>query len=87
MQQHITLKLLPSEAAVPSTVQQYAAQHLGLTPAAITGFHIIKQSIDARGKQPWIMITIQVFVNEPFQERAIRQIPCRMFQKQHTGLL
>jgi uncharacterized protein len=74
MQQQITLKLLPSEAAAEAIVQQYAAQHLGLSLSAITGYHIIKQSIDARGKQPWVMLTIQVFANEPFHTRAIRQL-------------
>jgi uncharacterized FAD-dependent dehydrogenase len=74
MQERITLKLLPSEAATPSIIQQYAAQHLGLPASAISGYHIIKQSIDARGKQPWIMITLLVFVNEPFHERNIREV-------------
>jgi uncharacterized protein len=74
MQQQITLKLLPAEAAVESTVQQYAAQSLGLSPAAITGYQVIKQSIDARGRQPWIMLTILVFVNEPFHERTVKKL-------------
>ena len=74
MQQRITLKLLPSEAATESIVQQYAAQTLGLSSSAITGFHIIKRSIDARGRQAWIMLTILVFINEPFQERTVRKL-------------
>jgi hypothetical protein len=74
MQQQITLKLLPAEAAVESTVQQYAAQSLGLSPTAITGYQVIKQSIDARGRQPWIMLTILVFVNEPFHERTVKKL-------------
>src|ERR1044072_8965469 len=74
MQQRITLKLLPSEAATESIVQQYAAQTLGQPSSAITGFHIIKRSIDARGRQAWIMLTILVFVNEPFQERTVRKL-------------
>ena len=74
MQQRITLKLLPSEAATESIIQQYAAQTLGIRISAITGFHIIKRSIDARGRQAWIMLTILVFVNEPFQERTVRKL-------------
>lgn len=74
MQQRITLKLLPSEAAADSIIQQYAAQTLGLSPSAITGFHIIKRSIDARGRQAWIMLTILVFVNEPFEERSVKKL-------------
>jgi uncharacterized protein len=81
MQQQITLKLLPSEAATHATVQQYAAQHLGLSSTAITGYHIIKQSIDARGKQPWVLLTILVFANEPFHTRAIKQLQLRNVSK------
>jgi len=75
MQQQIIIKLLPSEAATATIVQHYAAQHLGLPPTAITGYHIIKQSIDARGKQPWVIMTLLVFANEPFHERTIKELP------------
>jgi hypothetical protein len=74
MQQQITCKLLPSEAASPAVIQHTAAQSLGLPPAAITGYIIIKQSIDARGKQPWVLMTLRVFANEPFHDRAIQKI-------------
>jgi len=74
MQQRITLKLLPSEASTESIIQQYAAQSLGLALSAITGFHIVKRSIDARGRQPWIMLTIIAFVNEPFIERIVKKL-------------
>ncbi len=74
MQQRITLKLLPSEAAADSIIQQYAAQTLGLKSSAISGFRIVKRSIDARGRQPWIMLTILAFVNEPFHERSVKKL-------------
>lgn len=74
MQQKITLKLLPSEAATPATVQQYAASHLAVPVTAITGYHTLKQSLDARSKQPWVMLTIQAFVNEPFIDRTVHSL-------------
>jgi uncharacterized FAD-dependent dehydrogenase len=74
MQQRINLKLLPAEAANESIIQQYAAQSVGVAVSAITGFHVIKRSIDARGRQPWIMLTIIAFVNEPFTERTVKEI-------------
>jgi uncharacterized FAD-dependent dehydrogenase len=74
MQQRITLKLLPSEATIDSIIQQYAAQTLGVKSSAITGFQIVKRSIDARGRQPWIMLTILAFVNEPFHERPVKKL-------------
>lgn len=69
MQQQCTLKLLPAEAASAPIVQQYAAAHFGVSVQAITGYHILKQSIDARSRQPWILLTIRVFIDEPFQVR------------------
>lgn len=69
MQQTIQLKLLPTEAANTATVQQLIANTLGQKPAAITGFHILKKSIDARSRTVWVNLTVQAFVNEPFVER------------------
>lgn len=74
MQQQITLQLLPSEAASSSITAQYAAHALGVKKKEVTGFHIIKRSIDARGKQPLVIQTINVFVNEPFHDRPIRRL-------------
>lgn len=74
MQQQCTLKLLPAEAASAGKVQQYAASHFGIPVSAISGFHILKQSIDARSKQPWILLTIRVFIHEPFLERTVQQL-------------
>lgn len=74
MQQQITLRLLPSEAATPAIIQRTAAHHLGVPFNTITGYHIVKQSIDARGRQPWIMMTIRTYVNEPFHERTVQTI-------------
>lgn len=81
MQQQCTLKLLPAESASPVTVQQYAASHLGIKPSAITGYHVLKQSIDARSRQPWIQLTIRVFINEPFQERPLLPLALRDVSK------
>ncbi|MDF2187682.1 FAD-dependent protein [Paraflavitalea sp. CAU 1676] len=81
MQQQCTLKLLPAEAASPEKVQQYAASHFGIPVSAISGFHILKQSIDARSRQPWILLTIRVFMHEPFHERTIQQLVLRDVSK------
>ncbi|PZQ98548.1 MAG: FAD-binding protein, partial [Flavobacterium psychrophilum] len=74
MQQQCTLKLLPAEAASASIVQQYAASHFSVPFSSISGYHILKQSIDARSRQPWILLTIRVFINEPFVERSHLQL-------------
>jgi uncharacterized protein len=69
MQKNISLKLLPSEAASPGIIKEYIAKNGGVTVPDVTGFTILKQSIDARAKQPLVTITLNAFINEPVQQR------------------
>jgi uncharacterized FAD-dependent dehydrogenase len=69
MQKQLTLKLLPSEATNEEVIKDYAAKTLGASKAKITGYNINKKSIDARGKQAWINLTINAFIDEPFTQR------------------
>jgi uncharacterized protein len=68
MKKIIQLKLLPSEASDQSLILYYASSNIGQSADAISGFNIIKKSIDARAKQTWVLLTIQVFVNEQFEK-------------------
>ena len=74
MQKNLQLKLLPREAGSIDIIQTYCASALGVPVGAITGFHILKQSLDARSRQPWILITLLVFINEPFIQRTTARI-------------
>jgi uncharacterized FAD-dependent dehydrogenase len=69
MQQTIQLRLLPSEAASETLVKQSIAREAGVKPIAVNGYIIQKQSIDSRGKQPWINLSLLAYINEPFRER------------------
>ena len=69
MQQQLTLKLLPSEAAEDSVIKKYIANAMAKEVADITGYHLLKRSIDARSKQVWINLTVTAFINEPFRSR------------------
>ena len=74
MQQKISLKLTPSEAASQSIITSYIAAHLSLAENKITGFYKLKESIDARSRhQIWINLTLQVFIDEPFLHREVLQ--------------
>lgn len=75
MQQIVSLKLTPADAANEQTILQFAAAALGKQLQDITGYYITKKSIDARSiKQVWINLSICVFVNEPFKERPKNNI-------------
>lgn len=71
MQKNISLKLLPSEAASEEHIKNYIAKAAAVPLSAISGFTIQKQSIDARGKQPRINVSLTVFIHEPFRQREL----------------
>ncbi|MBA2744652.1 MAG: FAD-dependent oxidoreductase [Flavisolibacter sp.] len=72
MQKIISLRVRPSEAADPILLKALLAQHLAGDPGNISGFHLIRHSLDARGKQPWVALTLNVFIDEPFYPFALR---------------
>lgn len=69
MQQKISFKLLPSEAADESIIKKIIANTSGKKINAITGFHLLKKSIDARAKTIWVNLTVNAFIDEPFTKR------------------
>jgi len=69
MQQIISLKLLPAEAANTDTIKQLVAREQGIPVQQVSGFFIRKSSIDARSKTVWVNLQVQAFINEPFHER------------------
>jgi uncharacterized protein len=71
MQKNISLKLLPSEAGNSILIKQYIAKAEAVSVSAVSGFTILKHSIDARGRQPWINLSLKAFINEPFQPREL----------------
>src|SRR5437868_12646080 len=73
MQQKIALKLLPSEAINESIVNKKLADNAGKKFSDISGYHILKRSIDARAKTIWINLTVNAFINEPFHSRPVQQ--------------
>jgi uncharacterized FAD-dependent dehydrogenase len=69
MQQKISLKLLPSEAADDGILKEYIAAAVQKSPASISGYHIQKRSIDARSKTVFVNLQLNAFINEPFLNR------------------
>src|SRR5258708_5429396 len=74
MQKTPQIKILPSEASSDEIIRQYAARAAGQPSGNIAGFNILKRSIDARSKQPRVILTLQVFINEPYQSKELLKI-------------
>ncbi len=69
MQKKISIRLLPNEAEDITIVNRFIANTCGKKIKDIAGYHILKKSIDARGKTIWINLSVNAFINEPFIER------------------
>lgn len=69
MPQQLQLKLTPQQAASRESIINEVADAKAIKASSINGFHILKQSIDARSRQIWINITADVFIDEPLQPR------------------
>src|SRR5215204_3001043 len=68
MQQKINLQLLPSEAVSDSFLINLISKACSVKEDRITGHIILKKSLDARGKQVKVNLTLQVFIDEPFKK-------------------
>jgi hypothetical protein len=82
MQQKISLKILPSEAADDSIIKKHIASAASKKLSSVSGFQIIKKSIDARGKNVFINLTLNAFIDEPFHP-----LSTQMYQKPQKKLL
>lgn len=71
MQQKIQLILSPQEAGNDSFIREAITAQTSISPGTISGFYILKKSIDARSKNPRIQLHILAFINEPFIEREM----------------
>lgn len=65
MRKQLTLKLSPADATSTENLKQHISQELRIPMDSIHGVSIIRKSIDARSKRPWILITVMVYINEP----------------------
>ncbi len=74
MSQDISLKLLPAEVADDQILRNYIARAAGKAPEEVKGYHILRQSIDARGRTIWINLLVKAFINEPVQPRLFNSI-------------
>lgn len=74
MRQKLQLKLLPREAVDPAIIRQHIARAIGCRDSEVTGFQPERQSIDARSRQPHILLTLEAFISEPFEAKTPEHI-------------
>ena len=67
MQREILLQLSPKDAANTAAITEQVATALAISKEKVTGFYLLKKSIDARRKDILINLKIKAFIDEPFQ--------------------
>lgn len=67
MQQQVTISLPIHLSGTPIEIKEAIGKHLSLKTSSITGFKLIKRSIDARSKNIKINYTLLAFIDEPFK--------------------
>jgi uncharacterized FAD-dependent dehydrogenase len=75
MQKKISLRLSPSDASSETAVVTAIARYFGIAEKQLSGFHLLKKSIDARGKNIYINLLVHAFIDEPFQYRKLQEFP------------
>jgi len=74
MKKTLSLRIKPSEAADSSFINELIAAEAGTGKNSVTGFNIIKRSIDARSRQVFINLSVEAFINEPCLRRQFVKI-------------
>src|SRR6187549_2667687 len=74
MKKQLTLKVKPSEAADDSYLKKIVAVEAGCKVPDITGYSILRKSIDARSRQVYVNLSIEAFINEPYHHRQFNKI-------------
>ena len=64
MNKIISIVLLPADAADETSVRLAIAGECGVAVHSITGYTLLKKSIDARARQPKVLLTLHVFIEE-----------------------
>ncbi len=70
MIQNITIAIAPAMAENERAIRNCIAEETGISLKTITGFHVLRQSIDARSRQAKMVLQLEVFINE-----AVKELP------------
>ncbi|HTM64699.1 MAG TPA: FAD-binding protein [Flavipsychrobacter sp.] len=64
MIKNVTISLLPHQATEEVSIKEHLASELSVAPKRITGYKIEKRSIDARSRQPKVVLQLSVFIDQ-----------------------
>ena len=71
MKKQLTFRLKPSESADDNFLKKIIAAESGNKISSVTGYTILRKSIDARSRQVYINVTLEAFLDEPYYQRQL----------------
>jgi uncharacterized FAD-dependent dehydrogenase len=74
MKKQLTLKVKPSEATDDNYLKKIVAVEAGCKESDITGYTVLRKSIDARSRQVFVNLSVEAFINEPYHHRSFNKI-------------
>ncbi|TAL61412.1 MAG: FAD-binding protein [Bacteroidetes bacterium] len=74
MIKQLHLRIPPIIAHDDNSLSDYLSAELGVPRHEITGIRRVRQSIDARGRQIFVQIQVEVFINEPFLKFKAKEL-------------
>jgi uncharacterized FAD-dependent dehydrogenase len=77
MKKILSLRVTPSDAADRDLVKNLIGAESGTGADLVSGFNILKKSIDARSRKVYINLSIEAFINEPYHQRDVTIIDFR----------
>jgi uncharacterized protein len=81
MQKKVSIRLKPSESADDKIIRSFISQVIASPEHTIHGYNIINRSLDARGRQTWVNLNLQVFIDEPYQPRPLISLQLKQVTK------
>ena len=69
MQKKIQIKVPVIDATNEQLIRTLLAKESGLSEKKITGYYLLKKSLDARSRYPHVLLTASVFIDEPVEPR------------------
>jgi uncharacterized protein len=82
MQKNVSIKVLPSEASDNAALKNILATTCSVSADQVSGYNILRQSIDSRGRQTWFHLTVNVYIDEPYH--AIPLVPLELKDVTHS---
>lgn len=72
MVKEYSCRVVPEVAGEPEALKSYIARQLNLPAEEISHIEIVKRSIDARQRQVYVNLKLNIFVGEEYEEQPVR---------------